>query len=362
MQDVQGCIPLVAEGEPGDTCGIPTCITAHHGIAVWVPHRCTRARCPICADKGYIADEASRILRTLQRKIKGRCLKDAGRHKGRTLKVFTFIYSPRDDYAPETEDDIVKERRRMYSRLKSAGALYGYATYHPYRGEHDPEASGPDIRAALDRSRQSGHWHGVALGYWTNPCTEKDYFLSFNCVGSFGPDINLGPLWGYLHKYLRYIINHAAYARQVVNRFGLWPYDADERPKAIPQWRHPDTGQVYVLKRRLFASREERDEEGNWKDPRYVWDDNMGAVETIKEEIGNRLLWHQPIEAPVEILGGDTYRLMSYDAVKVEPDDTRGAAWDAHLISLLSTARKASGGKNNEAPQAVAGSAPGSKP
>jgi hypothetical protein len=139
-----------------------------------------------------------------------------------------------------------------------------------------------------------------------------------------------------LHKYLRYIINHAQYARQVVNRFGLWPYDADERPKAVPQWKHPDTGAVYVLKRRLFASREERDEDGNWKDPRYIWDDDIGVMDAIKEEFGRRALWCTPIADDVEVPGGGTFRPLPYDAVKVDPDDSRGQKWDEELRALLS--------------------------
>lgn len=348
MREAQGCIPLVAEGDPGDTCGIPTCITAHHGIAVWVPHRCTAARCPSCADKGYVADEASRILRTIQRRIKGRCAKDAGRDKGRTLKVFTFKYSPRENYEPTTEKDFVKDRRAMYDRIKKSGGIYGYATYHPYRGEHDPEASGPEIRASLDRSRPSGHWHGIALGYWTNPSTEASYFLAFNCIGSLHANINLGGLWGYLHKYLRYIINHAAYARQVVNRFGLWPYDAEERPKAIPQWKHPDTGQVYVLKKPLFKFRNDMYEDGGWKSPEWDWDNAPGIMDVIKDEFARRVLWHLPTNDPIEILGGDAYKVIPYDLVKTDPDDSRGKAWDIHLISLLSKGHTVTVKRNDE--------------
>ena len=332
MQEAQGCIPLVAEGDPGDTCGIPTCITAHHGIAVWVPHRCTRASCRTCADKGYIADEASRILRTLQKKIKGRCQLDGGRSKGKTLKVFTFIYSPGEDYNGE---DIVKHRRKMYMVLKKAGAIYGFATFHPYRGDHSPEASGPEIRLAMDRTRPSGHWHGIALGYWTTPTKTSETFLSFNMVGQLNANIDLPSLWGYLHKYLRYILNHAKLDKQVVNRFGKWKFDAKERPKAVPQWKHPDTGQVYVLRRSIFSTRAERDENGNWKDPRYIWEDNTGAMEGIKEEFARRNLWGQPINDPIEILGGDIYRPIPYDLVKTEPDDSLGLLWDEELKTML---------------------------
>lgn len=323
MQEGAGdCIyPLIAEGVPTDTCGEPTCVATHGHTAVWVPHRCSRSQCPTCADDGYTTQQASKTLKTIQQRVLGRCSQpDHGMHNGRTLKAYKVIYSPAKDRSyggDKAAQD--RDKRTMYKNLRHLGAEYGFMIGHPYRGQHDQHDTPEQIRACMDRTKESWHYHGIVLAHWTEPAPEgAEYIVAWECIGSFEKTVKLDVMWAKIHKALTYAISHAAHTRQIVCRFGSLPGGKGEpRPDAVPMWRDPATGDTLPLKLSVL-------------DP-----DVVDVKREITREIWSRHERGEPINGPVDTAEGGTFELYSYALVRVEPDDTAGLEWDVYLMAKL---------------------------
>lgn len=330
--DVDRIIPLIAEGRAQENCAEPTCITTHAGVGVWVPHRCSRAQCPVCADDGYTVQAADKTLSILQRRIKGRCAGvDHGKHGGKTLKLYKVIYSPGPDRsytdAPKYNKkgkklpgDQDKDKAKMYKVLTSWGAEYGYMIGHPYRGEHSGKATPAEIRASMDRSRQSWHYHGLVVAHWMErpPDHPPGVVIKLQCIGSFGSACRVDIVWAKAHKALTYAISHAALTRQVVCRFGHHGGPlAEPRPKTIPMWKHPDTEETRPLR------------------PTDTTPEDHDMRLELTREIWRRYERKDDVSADYIAENGTVYRILPYTVVRADPDDTAGIAWDAELSRYI---------------------------
>jgi len=260
---------IVAEGESLETCGIPQAYhTFYDGTRVWGPTQCTRRSCPSCADHRYVQDAADDITRTVMGWV-AEILSKGGLYDefGRSLKIYHYIYSRK-----QGDDNLRAGRKACRETLRAAGMLAGYTITHPYRGDHKEDAEPGQIRKAMGRSALSLHYHGITIGYWSEP--QKDCYYQSQVIA----DIRT---WRYqdaqivtrdrMMAKLLYDLNHAGWYGERGQCVSQWGSISGDRlkPDEPGIWlKHPiDTldGEPIWEKRHL--------EEGDWHELQNIIQD-----------------------------------------------------------------------------------------
>ena len=257
---------LAGGGTPHDDCGRPQ---AYHewpdGSRVWGPQQCGRRQCPRCTDQRYLIDAADDITRTLMSWIMDKLAKQKlYDEKGRSLKVYHYIYSRR-----ENDNNLKQSRRSCSAYLRSCGMVSGYSILHPWRGSHGKKATPLECRSSMDRSHLSIHFHGIALGYWSERQEGNEYYKSkvLLDIRSFADTDMAVVLRTRLLKELQYDIGHAGWFGEKGQSISSWG-DRSTDEKLIPP--RPD---IYLAHPNLVGL----DGEPVWckrtKPPPETWED-----------------------------------------------------------------------------------------
>jgi hypothetical protein len=163
--------------------------------------------------------------------------------KGRSLKVYHYIYSRRRD-----DDNIKLSRKGCSQDLQEMGMLAGYSISHPFRGEHAKDATPEECRSAMDQTKLSIHQHGVAIGYWSErpedmPDDRYVYLQVIQDVRQWADFDQPIILRRKLMSHLQYDLGHAGYyglRGQCVSAWGDRNHDSGWMP-AQPEiaLKHP---------------------------------------------------------------------------------------------------------------------------
>ena len=178
--------------------------------------------------------------------------------QGRSLKVFHYIYSRR-----ENDDNLKAARKRCKEDVREHGLDAGYIIIHPYRGTHNPKATPAECRDAMDRESLSIHVHGVAIGYWSLPSESgvDHYYHADKLIDVrdwIDPDRPID-LRIRLLSHLQYDLGHAGYygeKGQCVTFFGPHHENMDSfippQPQIAlkhPSMEGPDGGPIWEQRR-----------------------------------------------------------------------------------------------------------------
>jgi len=217
---------------------------------------------------------------------------------GRSLKVYSYIYSRR-----ENDDDLVAARKQAREDLQSDGLDAGYLILHPYRGAHAKDATPKQCREAMDRGRLSIHFHGPALGYWTEQGLEgQPYYGEYKCLIDIRDWVDSErpiDLRRRLMNILSYDLGHAGYygdRGQCVTFFGPHvDYKSFIPPQPLIALKHPNAtadGEPIWEKRRV-------PQENVWEDLRAIeaeLEDGdefpRGGQHGIGERIDSQVPWY----------------------------------------------------------------------
>jgi len=230
---------LVGEGTKTAECGRPILYhQSKNGSYVWAHHQCTRRECPQCADDRYVTDETSTLVETVLSWIAayarlGRIYRQSD---GLSLKIYSIIFS----WDPNDHRTMKEQRRDMYEALKQHGIEAAICVLHPYRGDHDVGASPSEVRAILDRSSPSIHWHVIGLGYWSIPGSIRGEIYkakTIKAADKLNTQDSIRATRNRLQRIVRYAIGHAGWygqRGQIVTRMGKIPVeDLDIPPDPV---------------------------------------------------------------------------------------------------------------------------------